>query len=180
MPRCSGLFRLLGTSSPFVRALRSAVRWALLTGALAAALGAAACRGAEHGMRETAVPRERAPLPAARVADAAELASGTVPRMLNAEPPFRYPAELYARRVQGNVMLRLHVDSTGRVHPDSTSIVASSGIPALDSAAVRGAAALEFAPAVRDGHPVGLTIRFPVHFRHPAAPPLPGDGVGRP
>jgi protein TonB len=117
--------------------------------------------------------RERGPagrLPAARPANATELAAGAVPRMLNAEPPFRYPAELWEQKVQGNVTLRLHVDSVGRVHPESTTVAVSSGNPALDSAAVHGAAALAFAPAVRDGRPVGLSIRFPVHFRHPSVP----------
>lgn len=93
--------------------------------------------------------------------------------MLNEEPPFRYPNELYARQVQGNVMLRLHVDSAGRVAAESTTVVTSSGYPALDSAALHGSAALRFVPAMRGGRPVGRTIRFPVHFRHPAAAPMP-------
>ena len=37
------------------------------------------------------------------------------PVMVNAELPFRYPPALYARRVQGNVMLRLFVDTDGRI-----------------------------------------------------------------
>lgn len=97
--------------------------------------------------------------------------------MLNREPPFRYPAALYAQRVQGNVTLRLVIDSGGRVTAESTRVAESSGYPALDSAALRGAAALSFAPALREGHPVGARIRFPVYFRHPAAGPLPGDPV---
>ncbi|WP_025409973.1 energy transducer TonB [Gemmatirosa kalamazoonensis] len=141
---------------------------ACVTASAAACLGA--CGGGEH-----AVLRDGTALPPARLANAADLAEGTVPRMLNVEPPFRYPTELYARKVQGDVTLRLHVDSTGRVRPESTSVIASSGYAALDSAAVRGAAALRFAPAVRDGRPVGRSIRFPVLFRHPTAPPLPTD-----
>jgi protein TonB len=131
-----------------------------------------ACRGGEQ-----AVMRDGTALPPARLASATDFAEGRVPRMLNVEPPFRYPTELYTRKVQGNVTLRLHVDSSGRVRPESTTIVTSSGYTALDSAAVHGAAALRFAPAVRDGHAVGRSIRFPVLFRHPAAPPLPGDTV---
>jgi protein TonB len=100
-----------------------------------------------------------------------------VPRMLNREPPFRYPAALYAQRVQGNVTLRLVVDSGGRVTPESTRVAESSGHPALDSAALRGASALSFAPALREGRPVAAHLRFPVYFRHPAARPLPGDPV---
>ena len=35
------------------------------------------------------------------------------PVMVNSELPFRYPAALYARKVQGNVTLRLYVDRDG-------------------------------------------------------------------
>ena len=36
-----------------------------------------------------------------------------MPRMLNTELPFRYPPALYARKVQGNVTLRLYIDRDG-------------------------------------------------------------------
>ena len=136
---------------------------------LAVALAAAVALGC-RGRERTA---GAANLPAVRAADTSELAAGTVPRMLNSEPPFRYPAELWAQRVQGNVTLRLHVDSAGRVRPESTTVATSSGYPLLDSAAVRGSTALTFAPAVRDGRPVAQSIRFPVHFRHPDGPSVP-------
>jgi TonB family protein len=97
--------------------------------------------------------------------------------MINPEPPFRYPAPLYARKVQGNVTLRLWVDSTGAVRPESTRVAAPSGYPALDSSAVAGAERLRFAPAVRGGQPRATAVLFPVYFRHPDAPPLPGDTV---
>jgi TonB family protein len=130
------------------------------------------CSGHDR-VREGAATPPAPTLPGARVARATELADGSVPRMLNPEPPFRYPRELYAQKVQGNVTLRLHVDSAGRVAAESTSVVVSSGFAALDSAAVRGSAALTFAPAMRGGRPVGRSIRFPVHFRHPDVPPSP-------
>jgi len=178
MPHARTTFREFGTEPEFI-AHRPAVEIharldrrasaVVAAMALSAAMLTTACGGGEH----TVVPGTS--LPPARLANAADLADGSVPRMLNVEPPFRYPTELYARKVQGNVTLRLHVDSTGRVRPESTSIVSSSGYSALDSAAIRGASALRFAPAMRDGHPVGRSIRFPVLFRHPAAPPLPGD-----
>jgi protein TonB len=100
-----------------------------------------------------------------------------VPTLLNTELPFRYPAELYLRRVQGNVTLQLFVDSAGRVVPDSTRVEEPSGFPGLDSAAVRGAHELRFAPAKRGGAAMAVGILFPVYFRHPEAPPLPGDSV---
>ena len=53
----------------------------------------------------------------------------------------------------------------------------SSGFPALDSAAVRGSAELRFVPAKLRGEPMGITVLFPVYFRHPDARALPGDSI---
>src|SRR5919206_380686 len=50
-----------------------------------------------------------------------------MPVMLNEELPFRYPPALYAGKVQGNVTLRIHIDSTGAVWPESTSVVETIG-----------------------------------------------------
>ena len=99
----------------------------------------------------------------------------SMPRMLNPEPPFRYPASLYDRKVQGNVLLRIFIDSTGRVWPESTLVSESSGFPELDSAAVRGSDALRFTPATSKGVPMNVRVAFPVYFRHPEARALPGD-----
>lgn len=100
-----------------------------------------------------------------------------LPRMLNSELPFHYPAALYARRVQGNVTLRIRVDSDGAVRDDSTRVEEPSGYPGLDSAAVKGASELRFVPAKRRGEPMAVTVLFPVFFRHPEARPLPGDSI---
>ena len=100
-----------------------------------------------------------------------------VPRMLNTELPFRYPAALYARKVQGNVTLRLRIDRDGQVSTDSTRIDESSGHAALDSAAVKGSQELHFVPAKLRGEPMPVTILFPVYFRHPDAHALPGDTI---
>jgi len=99
------------------------------------------------------------------------------PVMVNAELPFRYPPALYARRVQGNVMLRLFVDTDGRILIDSTRVEESSGYPSLDSAAVTGSQDLYFIPAKLRGEPLAVSVLFPVYFRHPEAAPLPGDTV---
>ena len=101
------------------------------------------------------------------------------PKMLNEDLPFHYPPALYARKVQGNVTLRLYVDSVGQVTPDSTRIEESSGYAGLDSAAVKGSQDLRFAPAKLRGAPLGVAILFPVYFRHPEARALPGDTILR-
>lgn len=99
------------------------------------------------------------------------------PKMLNKELPFHYPSALFAKKVQGNVTLRLYIDRDGHVPADSTQVVESSGYPAFDSAAIRGSQALQFVPAKTKGEPQAVTILFPVYFRFPGAPPLPGDTV---
>jgi TonB family protein len=104
----------------------------------------------------------------------------SLPVMLNMEPPFRYPVSLYARKIQGNVTLRIFVDRDGRVRPESTRVAVSSGYTSLDSAAVTGSQELRFTPARQNGEPMAVSILFPVFFRHPQASPLPGDTVLRP
>lgn len=101
------------------------------------------------------------------------------PVAVNADPAVQYPADLYDRRVEGDVVLRLFVDSSGRLSPESTRVSESSGFAALDSAAVRGASRLRYAPARRHGLPVATAFLQTVEFRHPgggaapAPPPAP-------
>ncbi len=102
-----------------------------------------------------------------------------MPVLLNKELPFRYPPTLYASKVQGNVTLHIHIDSTGTVWPESTTIVESSGYPGLDTAALRGARDLRFSPARQHGQPFGVSLLLPVYFRHPQGRPLPGDTILR-
>ncbi len=100
-----------------------------------------------------------------------------LPVMLNKELPFRYPPSLYAKKVQANVMLRVYIDKEGQLVSESTHVAESSGFPSLDSAAVKGSTELRFIPAKTHGEPVPVSILFPVYFRHPEAPALPGDTI---
>jgi protein TonB len=145
------------------------MRESVLTPLLVAAMtfGAAGCIGKEDAKRMIEALQSG-------------LVPDSLPVMQNAELPFKYPPDLYARKVQGNVTLRIHIDTTGRVWPESTSVVESSGFPALDSAAVHGARSLEFRPAFSKGAPLAISVLFPVYFRHPEVPPLPGDTVLKP
>ena len=99
------------------------------------------------------------------------------PVMLNKELPFRYPPALYAQKVQGNVTLRIYIDSNGSIVSDSTRVAETSGFNALDSAAMKGSRDLKFEPAKTRGQPVPVSILLPVFFRHPDAPPLAGDSI---
>ena len=89
------------------------------------------------------------------------------PVALNPESPIDYPRQLFEQGIEGSVLLRLYVDSTGVMVPDSSRVFETSGYPALDSAALAGAADLRYSPALRDGKPVAATFLQPVEFRSP-------------
>ena len=120
---------------------------------------------------------KESPQKVAQAFQAAASLPDEVPKMINTDLPFRYPAALYARKVQGNVTLRLRLDRDGAVLTDSTKVEEPSGYPALDSAALNGSRELRFVPAKLKGEALPVTILFPVYFRHPEARPLPGDTI---
>src|SRR5204862_5570302 len=87
------------------------------------------------------------------------------PVALNPDMPIAYPPAQFDRKVEGDVTLRLFVDSTGKLIPESTRVAEPSGYAALDSAARAGAPALKFAPAKRHGSAVATAFLPPVEFR---------------
>jgi TonB family protein len=89
------------------------------------------------------------------------------PVLTNPDVPVRYPPGAFTAGLEGTVVLRLYVDETGTLLADSTRVVEGSGSAELDSAAVAGVPAMRFAPARREGVPVGTSFLQPVHFRHP-------------
>jgi TonB family protein len=111
--------------------------------------------------------------------DAADAAAEEPPVALNAEPSVQYPPTLYDQGVEGDVELRLFVDSSGRLSPESTKVSESSGYAALDTAAVRGVARLRYAPARRHGVPIATSFLQTVEFRHPGAAAPPARPVTR-
>ncbi len=100
-----------------------------------------------------------------------------LPVILNKELPFKYPPSLYSKKVQANVTLRVFIDKEGQIVSESTHVAESSGFGPMDSAAVKGSTELRFIPAKTRGQAVPVSILFPVYFRHPEAPPLPGDTI---
>ncbi len=97
------------------------------------------------------------------------------PVLLTRELPFVYPTALYTARVEGDVALRLYIDSLGLVVQESTSVAEPSAHPEFDSAAVAGAPYLEFQPARSEGARIGKTVVLPVKFRVPPADTLRPD-----
>ena len=98
---------------------------------------------------------------------AAESTADMPPVPINPVSPMIYPPSLLEQGIEGRVLLRLYVDVQGKLLGDSTRVAESSGYPALDSAAVQGAASLRFSPAMRRGRPVAAPFLQPVHFRNP-------------
>ena len=118
---------------------------------LAATLAALACRHSDEPGSSSAAPAEEPPV------------------ALNAEPAVQYPPDLYDRHVEGDVVLRLYADSSGKLVSESTRVAESSGNSALDTAAVRGVIRLRYAPAFRHGLAVSTAFLQTVEFRHPAS-----------
>jgi len=97
----------------------------------------------------------------------AESTADQPPVAINPVTPMSYPPALLEQGIEGRVLLRLYVDAQGKLIPDSTRLAESSGYPALDSAALSGAGALRFSPALRNGRAIAAPFLQPVHFRHP-------------
>ena len=114
-----------------------------------ALIGMVGCRGSQPGgaTQSGSSPESEAPV------------------ALNPDVPIAYPPALFERKVEADVTLRLYVDSTGKLIPESTRVAEGSGYPALDSAALAGAKTLRFAPAKRHGVPVATEFLQPVEFR---------------
>ena len=70
--------------------------------------------------------------------------------MLNDHVAFRYPVSLYFNKIQGNVLLRRCWLARSR---------------------------LRFRAARLRGTVIPVSLLFPVHFRHPEGPKLPGDSL---
>lgn len=117
-----------------------------------ALFGISACRGST-------------PESDARASQAAPPPESEAPVALNPDVPIAYPPALFEQKVEGDVTLRLFVDSTGKLIPESTRVAEPSGYPALDSAALAGASGLRFAPAKRHGVAVATAFLQPVEFR---------------
>ena len=137
-------------------------RWAWIAAA-GAALAVLAC-----GREDDGSFRISTSTPVATSSDADQ-----PPVAINPVSPVEYPVPLLEQGIEGRVLLRLYADSLGALVTDSTRVSESSGYPALDSAAVRGAAGLRFSPALRHGRPVGGPFLQPIHFRNPRSQSAP-------
>jgi TonB family protein len=124
--------------------------------------------GAGCGRKDDGTVRLSDAVPTAAASDADQ-----PPVAINPVSPVDYPVPLLEQGIEGRVLLRLYADSLGKLLRDSTRVAESSGYPALDSAAVSGAAGLRFSPALRHGRPVAGAFLQPIHFRNPRSQSAP-------
>lgn len=101
----------------------------------------------------------------------------SLPVFIGDSLPFRYPPGPYIQRIQDNVTLRMYLDEFGRPVPESTRIHEHAVVAAFDSSALEGAKDLVFRPAIKDGQAIPFPVLFPIKFRVPDGPPMPGDSV---
>jgi hypothetical protein len=99
----------------------------------------------------------------------------SLPVFIGDSLPFRYPPGPYIQKIQDNVTLRMYLDEFGRPVPESTSVQEHAAIAAFDSSALEGAKDLVFRPAMKDGKAIPYLVLFPIKFRVPDGPPMPGD-----
>jgi TonB family protein len=73
-----------------------------------------------------------------------------------------YPPLLRDAGIGGDALMWLYIDETGRAR--ITQLNESTGYPALDEAAARVAATMEFTPALNRSRPVPVWVQIPVKF----------------
>src|SRR6267154_277778 len=105
----------------------------------------------------------RGPAPQSDGASGQAAPESEAPLALNPDMPIAYPPALFDRKVEGDVTLRLFVDSTGKLIPESTRVAEPSGYPALDSPA---RSHCRRRPRRRSSHPL-LRLRLRPRPRRP-------------
>jgi len=83
------------------------------------------------------------------------------------EPEIPYPPDLFAERVEGEVLLYVVVDTAGMAIRDSTRIATSSGRASFDAAALQAAPSLRFTPARVGDSLVVAPLQVPIRFTLP-------------
>jgi len=74
-----------------------------------------------------------------------------------------YPESARRAGIQGTTLLRIHIESDGRV--SDVSVERSAGHQALDEAAADAVRRWRFEPALNSAGPVSMWARVPVEFR---------------
>jgi len=86
----------------------------------------------------------------------------SIPARLIADGPVAYPPEARRAEVEADVPVQILVDTAGRVLEARSLIHRGYG---LDEAAAQAIRTWRFSPALRDGHPTRVRMRWIVQFR---------------
>ena len=78
-------------------------------------------------------------------------------------PKPAYPSSALKAKIEGTVVLNLSIDAKGKV--TDAKITRSSGVAALDEAALRGVRKWKFTPAKRGGVATPSIVRAPIAFQ---------------
>ncbi|MCP4566642.1 MAG: energy transducer TonB [FCB group bacterium] len=84
-----------------------------------------------------------------------------------------YPAEAKKKGLEGVVTLAIMVDAKGKV--TELKVKSSSGIEAMDKAAIKAGWATNYKPAIQEGQPVATWVVYDVKFALDDEP-CPGEG----
>lgn len=87
--------------------------------------------------------------------------SNTAPAAIST-PEAKYTAEARSKQIQGVCMISLIVNAYG--NPQNIKVVRSIGY-GLDEAAIEAVRNYRFKPAMKDGHPIAITMTVEVRFR---------------
>jgi protein TonB len=79
----------------------------------------------------------------------------------NPRPP--YPPAAFAARIEGRVIVKVHVMPDGK--PAEIQLLQTSGSAQLDKSALDTLAKWELQPARKHGEPIDQWIEIPIHFR---------------
>jgi len=79
----------------------------------------------------------------------------------NPRPP--YPPAAFAARIEGRVIVKVHVMADGK--PTEIQLLQTSGSAQLDKSALDTLAKWELQPARKHGEPIDQWIEIPIHFR---------------
>ena len=117
--------------------------------------------------RKSTEPKPRPETKQSTASVASKANAGTkvdqLPQKLPSNLPPTYPQQQWSNGVEGRVILRVRVGSTGIV--DRISVYRTSGVKAFDSAALKAVRSWRFNPARRGDDAVAYEIAVPIRFR---------------
>jgi len=135
------------------------------SGIAVASSGAPIDRGASHAPQERGAESPGRFAVASRAPDAAP--SGPIVRAARPKGGYQvrpvYPESARRARIQGTTLLRIHIETDGRV--SDVTVERSAGNQSLDQAAADAVRRWRFEPALSSAGPVAMSALVPVEFR---------------